>query len=424
MSIQLLSKFFLSTKREAPSFADTKDYQLLIRANYISPASAGIFTWLPLGLRTLSKLENIIAEEIEKTNAHRLQFPALISADVFKKTGRFTEYGDGIFKIVDRHGRDHLLAPTHEEMFAVLVKNMLNSYKDLPLVLYQIQTKYRDEVRPRAGLMRGREFVMKDSYTFDISQENLHIAYQKQREAYIKIFDRLGVDIKIIKAVSGAMGGSESEEFVADLESGEDKYVLTPSGYMANIETIADENMVAEIKDGDPSPDGSGPLKLVNCVELGHIFALGQKYTKAFDLKIQDENGKLQTLWMGSYGIGVTRLLSYLAIKNMTENGLNWPAEIAPYDIYLVIAKKQLNDKIISFCKELSEKLNVSILVDDRNVSTGIKFADAELIGIPKTLVAGNNFEQGMLEFRENNIKYDIEKGSVVDFLSKKFNKK
>lgn len=421
--IEYMSSYFVHTLREAPEFADTQDYQYLIRGNYIARASAGIFTWLPLGLRVLRRLENVIREEIEKTGAKEVLFPGLLSADAFKATGRWEEYGDGIFRIVDRHQRDHLLAPTHEEMFTILVRDMISSYKDLPLVLYQIQTKYRDEIRPRAGLMRGREFVMKDSYTFDLTEQDLQIAYDKQRAAYFKIFERLDVPIKAVTAVSGAMGGSRSEEFVADLESGEDKYVLAPSGYAANVETIqeAKGDPDYEVKEGDPSPDGSGGVKIVNCVELGHIFALGQKYTKAFDFQMQDASGELKRLWMGSYGIGVTRLLAYMAMRGMDDRGLCWHKEITPFDVHLIVAGKGGKEQVSPVVEKLVQA-NKSVLVDDRDVSMGVKFKDAELIGIPAIVVAGKNLQDGLVEVKDraSDHKQDVELTALATYLDKK----
>src|SRR6476620_6694797 len=234
-----LSKLFLRTLREDPADAEVASHRLLVRAGYIRRAAPGIYTWLPLGLSVLRKVEQVIREEMTAIGAQEVHFPALLPKEPYEATNRWTEYGDGIFRLKDRKGNDYLLAPTHEEMFTLLVKDLYSSYKDLPLCIYQIQTKYRDEARPRAGLLRGREFVMKDSYSFDLDDAGLEVSYQRHREAYIRTFDRLGLPYVSVSALSGAMGGSASEEFLAPLDVGEDTFVRTKSGsYAANVEAV------------------------------------------------------------------------------------------------------------------------------------------------------------------------------------------
>src|SRR6478672_9842972 len=233
-----MSSLFVRTLREDPADAEVPSHRLLVRAGYIRRAAPGIYSWLPLGLRVLRKIEGIIREEMDGIGAQEVTFPALLPKEPYDLTGRWTEYGDGIFRLKDRKDGDYLLGPTHEEMFTLLVKDLYSSYKDLPLSLYQIQTKYRDEARPRAGLLRGREFVMKDSYSFDVDDAGLERSYAAHREAYIKIFDRLGLDYVIVAAMSGAMGGSASEEFLHPTEVGEDTYVRSPGGYAANVEAV------------------------------------------------------------------------------------------------------------------------------------------------------------------------------------------
>ena len=234
-----MSKLFVRTLRQDPADAEVPSHRLLVRAGYIRRAAPGIYTWLPLGLRTLRKIEGIIREEMDAIGAQELSFPALLPREPYEATGRWTEYGDGIFRLKDRKGNDYLLGPTHEEMFTLAVKDLYSSYKDLPLSIYQIQTKYRDEARPRAGLLRGREFVMKDSYSFDVDDAGLENSYQTHRDAYIRIFDRLGFEYVIVKATSGAMGGSKSEEFLAKADVGEDTYVrCTHCDYAANVEAV------------------------------------------------------------------------------------------------------------------------------------------------------------------------------------------
>ena len=236
--ITRMSELFVRTLREDPADAEVPSHRWLVRAGYIRRAAPGIYTWLPLGYRVLRKVEQIVREEMDAIGAQEVHFPALLPKEPYEASGRWTEYGDAIFRLHDRKGADYLLGPTHEEMFALLVKDMYSSYKDLPLSLYQIQTKYRDEARPRAGLLRGREFVMKDSYSFNVDDEGLVKSYAAHRDAYIKIFNRLGFEYVIVHAMSGAMGGSASEEFLALAETGEDTFVRSPGGYAANVEAV------------------------------------------------------------------------------------------------------------------------------------------------------------------------------------------
>jgi prolyl-tRNA synthetase len=233
-----LSTLFLRTLREDPVDAEVASHKLLVRAGYIRRAAPGIYSWLPLGLRVLGKVERIIREEMAEIGAQEVHFPALLPKEPYEATNRWTEYGEGIFRLKDRKGADYLLAPTHEEMFTLLVKDLYSSYKDLPVMLYQIQTKYRDEARPRAGLLRGREFIMKDSYSFDVDDAGLDASYAAHRAAYLRIFSRLGLEVVPVKATAGAMGGSKSEEFLHPTEVGEDTFVRSAGGYAANVEAV------------------------------------------------------------------------------------------------------------------------------------------------------------------------------------------
>ena len=553
-----LSNLFLRTLREDPAEAEVESHKLLLRAGYIRRAAPGIYTWLPLGLAVKAKVEQIVREEMANAGAQEVFFPALLPREPFEVTGRWTEYGENLFRLQDRKKADYLLAPTHEEMFTLLVKDMYSSYKDLPLCLYQIQNKYRDEARPRAGLLRGREFVMKDAYSFDVSDEGLERAYQAQRDAYERIFTRLGVEYVIVKADAGAMGGSASEEFLSPSPIGEDTFVRSPGGYAANVEavvtpappaksiagipaavvhdspntptiatlvalandrvkradgrewTAADtlKNVVlaltspegkrslvmvgvpgdrevdakraeaafapneveqateedfaknpelvkgyigpkaggfkgikyfvdprvvegtawitganqdqkhvfdfvfgrdfeadgvrdiAEVKAGDPAPDGSGPLELARGIEIGHVFQLGRKYAEALDLKVLDENGKLVTVTMGSYGIGVTRIIAVLAEANRDEKGLIWPESVSPADVYIVAAGK--DDHIYEAAEKLAAEFEAkgkTVILDDRQkVSPGVKFSDAELIGVPHIVICGRGLENGEVD--------------------------
>ncbi|MFF1572045.1 proline--tRNA ligase [Leifsonia sp. NPDC058292] len=561
-----LTNFFLRTLREDPSDAEVTSHRLLVRAGYIRRQAPGIFAWLPLGLRVKGKIEAIIREEMTAAGAHEVHFPALLPREAYEVTGRWDEYGDGLFRLKDRKGADMLLAPTHEEAFTLLVKDLYSSYKDLPLAIYQIQDKYRDEARPRAGLLRGREFTMKDAYTFDYTDAGLDASYQAQRDAYERIFTRLGLEYVIVQADAGAMGGSRSEEFLHPTPIGEDTFVRSAGGYAANVEAfttlapparsyekltpaevldtpntptiqtlvdvanekhprpdgrawtaadtlknvvlalthldgtrelvvvglpgdrdvdlkraevafapaeveaamdadferhpglvkgyigpwspegqvLGDESStgiryvvdprvvdgsgwitganihgkhvfglvagrdfgwdatieIATVLAGDPAPDGSGPVELARGMEIGHVFQLGRKYAEALGLKVLDENGKLVTVTMGSYGIGVTRILAIIAELNNDAKGLIWPESVAPFDVHVVAAGR---DRIVFDVAEqvtaALEDAGFDVLLDDRpKVSPGVKFGDAELIGVPKIVIVGRDAAEGVVE--------------------------
>ena len=561
-----LSSLFLRTLREDPAEAEVESHKLLLRAGYIRRAAPGVYTWLPLGLLVKAKVEAVVREEMNRAGAQEVFFPALLPREPFEATGRWTEYGDNLFRLQDRKKADYLLAPTHEEMFTLLVKDLYSSYKDLPVCLYQIQNKYRDEARPRAGLLRGREFVMKDAYSFDIDDAGLEKSYQAQRDAYERIFTRLGVDYVIVKADAGAMGGSASEEFLSPSPIGEDTFVRSPGGYAANVEavkTVAPEPIaidslpaavvhpspntptiatlvdlananvkradgrewtaadtlknvvlaltspegkrslvvvgvpgdrevdakraeaafspnevepaneedfernpelvkgyigpvkngkavlglegsskirylldprvvdgtawitganesekhvfdlvkgrdfdadgiadIAEVRAGDLAPDGSGPLELARGIEIGHVFQLGRKYAEALGLQVLDENGKLVTVTMGSYGIGVTRMVAVLAEANRDDKGLIWPEAASPADVYIVAAGK--DDHVYEAAEKLAaefEAAGKTVMLDDRQkVSPGVKFSDAELIGVPHVVICGKGLENGEVD--------------------------
>ena len=558
-----MSTLFLRTLREDPADAELPGHKLLVRAGYIRRVAPGIYTWLPLGMQVLAKVENIVREEMVRIGSQEVKFPALLPREPYEATNRWTEYGDNLFRLKDRKDADMLLGPTHEEMFCLTVKDMYSSYKDLPLALFQIQNKYRDEARPRAGILRGREFIMKDSYSFDVDQAGLQKAYDAHREAYIRMFDRLGFEYVIVKADSGAMGGSASEEFLAVSEHGEDTFVRDDSGYAANVEavevpqapevevtagpahveptpdtptietlvnalnkdhprddgrawtaadtlknvimmlaypdgtreplaiglpgdrevdtkrlevkvapaeveafeekdfasypmlakgyigpgTLGEENaskirylldpsvavgsawvtgadkpghhvidlvhgrdftadgtiQAAEIREGDASPTGHGTLKLARGIEMGHIFQLGTKYAEALGLKVLDEHGKLVTVTMGSYGVGVTRAVGAIAEDNLDELGLIWPRNVAPADVHVVATGK--DEAVFVKAEEIVRELEaagVEVLFDDRRkVSPGVKFKDSELIGVPTILVVGKGLADGKVELKD-----------------------
>ncbi|MBM9462740.1 proline--tRNA ligase [Aeromicrobium sp. YIM 150415] len=558
-----MSRLFVRTLRDDPADAEVPSHKLLVRAGYVRRVAPGIYSWLPLGLRVLAKVEAIVREEMEAIGAQEVRFPALLPREPYEASNRWTEYGPNLFRLQDRRGTDLLLGPTHEEMFTLLVKDLYSSYKDLPLSLYQIQTKYRDEARPRAGILRGREFIMKDSYSFDIDDAGLERSYQAHRAAYVRIFDRLGFEYAVVHADSGAMGGSASEEFLVVADTGEDTFVRSPGGYAANVEavttvvpapqpyddapaahaevtpdtptietlvdhlnerfprddrawTAADtlknvlvmlrypdgaseplaigipgdrevdmkrlESQVApadiepfgdadferypdlvkgyigpgvlgaegatgirylvdprvvegtrwvtgantpgshvidlvagrdftadgtieaaEVKAGDPAPDGSGPLELARGIEMGHVFQLGRKYAEALGLKVLDENGKLVTVAMGSYGFGVSRAVAAVIENSYDDKGIVWPAAIAPFDVHLVVAGKdpaqfEAADDLVAQL----EAAGLEVLYDDRpKVSPGVKFKDAELIGVPTIVVVGKGLADGVVEVKD-----------------------
>ena len=551
-----MSELFLRTLREDPADAEVPSHKLLIRGGYIRPIGPGLYTWLPLGLRVLRKIESIVREEMNAIGGQEILFPALLPRAPYEATNRWTEYGDAVFRLKDRRGNDYMLGPTHEELFTLTVKGEYSSYKDFPLLLYQIQTKYRDEARPRAGILRGREFVMKDSYSFDVDDAGLKTQYHAHRDAYQRMFDRMRVRYVIVSAVTGAMGGSASEEFLAESPIGEDTFVrCAESGYAANVEAVitarpnplpfddlpepvvqdtpdtptistlvdwansaldrtvtaadtlknvlmkvrppggdwellavgipgdreiddkrlgaaldpADYAMLddgdfakypflvkgyigpkalakngirflvdprvvdgtswitgadapgkhvvglvagrdflpdgtieaAEVRDGDMSPDGAGPLVSARGIEIGHIFQLGRKYTDAFTVDVLGEDGKPVRLTMGSYGVGVSRLVAVIAEQHHDELGLRWPASVSPFDVHLVIANKDAaaRDGAAQLARDL-DRLGVDVLLDDRQASPGVKFKDAELLGVPWIVVVGRGWANGIVELR------------------------
>jgi prolyl-tRNA synthetase len=559
-----MSSLFLRTLREDPVDAELPSHRLLLRAGYVRRAAPGIYTWLPLGYRVYRNVERIVREEMDAMGAQEVHFPALLPREPYEASNRWTDYGDNIFRLKDRKGVDYLLGPTHEEMFTLLVKDLYSSYKDLPLALYQIQTKYRDEPRPRAGILRGREFVMKDSYSFDIDDESFMRSYQAHRDAYIRIFDRLGFDYVIVSAMSGAMGGSASEEFLATAENGEDTYVrCTSCDYAANVEAVrvpvppaqpyddlpaahaeqtpgtptidtlvehlnehfprddrawtaadtlknvlvvavhpdgrreplaiglpgdreVDEKRLgahlepaevdaftevdfdanpalakgyigpgvlgsqsssgirylldprvvegtswvtgadvpgshviglvagrdftadgtieaAEVRDGDACPNCGGVLETARGIEMGHIFQLGRRFAEALDLKVLDQHGKLITVTMGSYGIGVSRAVGAIAENRHDDKGLIWPREISPADVHVVATGKDA--QVFEAADRLGADLDgagVSSIYDDRpKVSPGVKFKDAELLGVPPIILVGKRLADGVVAVRD-----------------------
>ncbi|HZK23291.1 MAG TPA: proline--tRNA ligase [Atopostipes sp.] len=561
------SQIFIPTLRDNPSDAEAISHQLMLRAGYIRQISSGVYSYLPLAWRVIQKIENIIREELNAIGGTEMMLPTLVPADLWEESGRYGTYGPELMKLKDRHNRDFILGPTHEETFTKLIRDDIASYKKLPLHLYQIQTKYRDEKRPRFGLLRGREFLMKDSYTFHSSYESLDEAYDEIWQAYENIFTRVGLDYRSIIADAGAMGGEESIEFIAPSIIGEDtiayseegdyaaniematskfserkntdvqiqkevvetpnattidslasflnvphskiiksvllvadgeKPVLAlvrgdhevneikvrmavgaetiepatdeeiirlfgdiPAGYVGpvdlpeDVEIIADlyvENMVNSVtganafekhyinvnagrdfepaqyvdirmvQEGDLSPDGNGQLKFSTGIEIGHIFKLGTRFSETMDATVLDQNGRPVPVIMGSYGIGISRLLTAITEQTADEKGLNWPAAISPFDVHIVPInynneeQQALTDELI----DLFKKEGHEVLVDDRNERPGVKFTDAELIGIPIRVTVGKKAADGIVELtiRQTNEMVETKKDDIIETIS------
>lgn len=542
------SKVLIPTKKEAPSDAEALSHKMMIRAGYVYQVSAGVWSYLPLAYRVIRKVENIIRDEMDKAGAVEMLMPGLLPADLWKESGRYESYGDNLFKLKDRRDRDFILGPTHEETFTEVLRDSIKSYKKLPLVVYQLQDKFRDEDRPRYGILRGKEFEMLDGYSFSADQEGLDEAYNNQAKAYRNIFDRIGLNYKIILADSGTMGGKNSQEFSAPAEVGEDIIAYTDGDYAANIEkaeskftgvqqTAApapiekkatpgahtvdeaaesldlDPNQVIKsmlyiakmsedeyqpvlvlmrgddevneakvtnaldceelelateedaekylnahpgslgpvgvgeevkiladnyvkvlvnmacganedgyhyvnanidrdfrvdqfgdfrnVKEGEIAPDGQ-PLKFTPGIEIGHIFKLGTHYSSKLGAQVLDSNGRLTDVIMGSYGIGVTRLLSAVAEQNADENGLVWPDSIAPFDVHVIPVNAKKEDQM-AMADKIDQQLTEAgyeVLVDDRKERAGVKFADSDLIGIPIRVTVGKKAQDGIVEIK------------------------
>lgn len=538
------SKLFAPTLRDVPNDADVISHQLLLRAGYIRQSSSGIYSYLPLANKVLEKIKAIIREELNAIDGSEMLLPALLPADLWKESGRYETYGEDLIKLKDRHERDFILGPTHEETFAKLISEEIKSYKKLPLLLYQFQTKYRDEKRPRFGLMRGREFIMKDAYTFHDTYESLSEYYNLIAQAYNNSFTRLGLDFRAIIGDAGAMGGRDSIEFMALSDAGEDTVVYSDStDYAANLEMassyyknspktdvqlelkevktpgiktindlsdflkVAKQNIfksvlymadketpvlaivpgdqdvnevklrmalaaeevepatdeeiktkfkthpgyvgpvgldgsvkiVADllvqdmvngvtganqedlhytnvnakkdftvdtyadiriVKEGDPDPDNKGELHFTRGIEIGHIFKLGTRYSDAMNATVLDNNGRQTSVIMGSYGIGVSRLLSAIAEQYADDKGLVWPSAVAPFDIHVIpvqVKKEEQMNLVTELCQKF-EKLGYSVLIDDRKERAGVKFTDAELIGIPVQIIVGKKASENIVE--------------------------
>lgn len=541
------SRFPLSTLKETPAEAEVVSHQLMLRAGLIRRLAAGLYTWLPLGLRVLRKVEAIVREEMDRAGALEVLMPAIQPAELWQESGRWSQYGPELLRIKDRHDRDFCFGPTHEEIITDLIRREIKSYKQLPANYYQIQTKFRDEVRPRFGVMRAREFLMKDAYSFHATQESLQETYDQMYETYSRIFTRLGLDFRAVRADTGSIGGNFSHEFHVLAASGEDAIVFSPGGYAANMElaealapagarpapgeelrtvdtpgqhsieevstflqvpasrcvktllvqgaeggvvalvlrgdhelnTVKAEKLpevqapltfataeqvravagcepgslgpkglaipvivdhsaahladfvcganvdgqhlmgvnwgrdlpeptrtadLRNVVEGDPAPDGSGPLSITRGIEVGHIFQLGTKYSEAMEATVLDENGRSVTMIMGCYGIGVSRIVAAAIEQNNDERGIIWPTPIAPFHVALLPMNMHKSLRLREAADQLYEELTaagIEVLYDDREARPGVMFADMELIGIPHRVVIGERgLDAGMVEYK------------------------
>jgi prolyl-tRNA synthetase len=562
------SQFLIATVKETPSDAEVISHQLMLRAGLVRKLAAGLYTWLPTGLRVLRKVEQIVREEMDRSGAQEISMPVVQPAELWRESGRWEEYGAELLRFSDRHQRDFCLGPTHEEVITDLLRSEIKSYKQLPVNFYQIQTKFRDEIRPRFGIMRAREFLMKDAYSFHLDQESLQSTYEVMHATYSAIFTRLGLDFRPVIADTGSIGGSASHEFHVLADSGEDAIAFSDSSdYAANIEmaealapasngtasgadmsetatpdqhTIdevcaflqlpqsralktllvtgdgedaplvalvvrgdhqlnpikaekiqgvasplefaAEEAIIAacgsrpgslgpvglnlpiivdraaaaandfccgankdgfhltnvnwsrdlqlgevadirNVVEGDPSPDGQGSLQIKRGIEVGHIFQLGQRYSEAMQAKVLNENGKTQTMTMGCYGIGVSRIVASAIEQNHDDKGIVWPTAMAPFQVAIVPLNMQKSERVAQCAEQLYEELKqrgIEVLLDDRNERPGVKFADMELIGIPHRLVVGDRaLAEGNLEYkgRRDEEARLIAEDSALDFL-------
>ena len=412
------SLYHYKTLRDSPSEAELTSHKLMIKANMIKPIASGIYTWLPLGTLILKKVENIIRAELNKGGCLEIIMPLVQPKDLWDESGRSKEYGPELLGFKDRNQRDFFLGPTHEEIITDIAKKEITSHKDLPKTFYQIQNKFRDEIRPRFGVMRAREFLMKDAYSFSLDEDSMHDIYSNMKKIYKNIFDLIGLDYKIVSADSGSIGGDKSEEFHVLANSGEDTLAFSnESDFAINIELL-DEKDPDKIE-GMNSPDGKGKLSLKKGIEVGHIFELGTKYSKAMNLKVQKDN-KLQDVFMGCYGIGVSRIVAAAIEQNFDDEGIIFPKAISPFNCYIVSinpkSNKDLSKKIDKIYSKLI-KCGIEVFLDDRDLNPGIKFRDANLMGVPFQLVVSDKIDDDSVELinRENQKKEILKIDQIID---------
>ena len=425
----LFSKILLPTLKDAPQEAEVISHKLMLRAGMVRKVASGIYTWLPLGLKVLRKIENIVREEMDTSGAQEVLMPMVQPKELWDETNRWEKMGPELLRIKDRHDRDFCLGPTHEEVITDLIRNNVKSYKELPLNIYQIQTKFRDEVRPRYGVMRGREFLMKDSYSFNIDESCLEETYLTMRNTYKKVLERMGLEYKIVSADSGAIGGDASEEFHVLAETGEDTIAVSDSSeYAINTELLLKEGEDIESLDGKPSPDGKGTIEIKKGIEVGHIFQLGKVYAEDMKANVLNNEGKASTLYMGCYGIGVSRLVAAAIEQNNDDKGIIWPHSIAPFDINIIAIGYEKDEKIAEASNNLYKELiemGYDVLLDDRKDGYGTKIKDSELIGVPLNIIIGKQFlESEEIEFRTRSGDTSLSKISdsktILDFFKDK----
>tara|TARA_B100002019_G_scaffold54342_1_gene46433 strand:- start:1408 stop:2643 length:1236 start_codon:yes stop_codon:yes gene_type:complete len=380
-----LSNLNLITLKNKPSDAEIISHQLMLRSGMIKKLASGLYTWMPLGYKVLKKIEIIIAKEMDKIGCLRITMPAVQPKELWEESSRWDKYGKELLRINDRHEREFCFGPTHEEVVTDIIRRDIKSYKQLPITLYQIQTKFRDEIRPRFGVMRAREFLMKDAYSFHSTNECLNDFYKIMYESYKNILNYIGLEYKVVSASSGQIGGDESHEFHVIADSGEDELVFSKnSDFAVNAEILKEEKNEEFIyKRG---------------IEVGHIFKLGSKYSDALKAKITNQDNNNISIIMGCYGIGVSRMVAASIEQCNDERGIIWPKAIAPYDVAIVPVGYNKNEKIKGFADSIYKKLienNIQPLLDDRDISAGAIFSDNDLIGTPIQIIIGKKFLDG-----------------------------
>jgi len=391
----------INTTKDTPNDAEIISHKLMIRSGMIKKLASGLYTWMPLGLRILKKIENIIREKMNDTNALEILMPAIQPSELWKETGRWEKYGPELLRLTDRHEREFCFGPTHEEIITDIVRNEIKSYKQLPIIYYQIQTKFRDEIRPRFGVMRAREFLMKDAYSFHESEACLNKTYETMFDTYKRIFEEIGFEFKVVIADNGQIGGNESHEFHVIADNGEDELIFSDkSDYAINAELFPEPP-----KEGDVSPDGSGKVKIKRGIEVGHIFKLGKNYSHAMNANISNKENKNITITMGCYGIGVSRIAAAAIEQSNDDKGIMWPKSITPFHIVIISIGYSKNEKIKGYSDDVYQKLmacGVDVLLDDRDISPGIMFSDSDLIGVPYKIIVGKQYlENKNLEIKE-----------------------
>ena len=401
----LFSKLVLPTLKEAPQEAEIISHKLMLRAGMIRKVASGVYTWLPLGLKVLRKVEEIVRSEMNKSGAQEVLMPMVQPKEIWDETHRWEKMGKELLRIQDRHERDFCLGPTHEEVITDLIRNTIKSYKELPINTYQIQTKFRDEIRPRYGVMRSREFLMKDAYSFGVDEESLDKSYIEMRNTYKKILEKIGLEYKIVKADSGAIGGDASEEFHVLAENGEDTIAISSdSEFAINTELLLKDGEDIASLEGKKAPDGNGTIQIKKGIEVGHIFKLGTVYSENMGATVQTKDGKSISLQMGCYGIGVSRIVAASIEQNNDDKGIVWPAAIAPFDVNIIPIGYEKNKEIEDASNKLYQELlnqGYDVLLDDRKAGFGSKIKDSELVCIPINIILGNKFlDDGSIELR------------------------